>query len=182
MRASNMHTSFDTCPSIIGQVLCFIVLCLLCAYVLFFDLYLMVAVWYGTKASSLIFADESDPCSTATEWLFWNGILAFIVLLIDCFKAKERKPVSTTQTQGYASMDQNGGSAKGDCLLALFLLLWTVWLCKGPARLKAMDNATDDDECGDVHNWATAAIIGGFCALGLQALGVLCAFWIAICR
>jgi hypothetical protein len=45
-----------------------------------------------------------------------------------------------------------------------------------------MDNATDDDECDDVHNWATGAIIGVFCALGLQALGCLCVGWLAISR
>jgi hypothetical protein len=91
MHASNIHTGFDM--SAPGQMLLFIDLCLGCIYVLFFDLYLTVSVWYGAKASSLIFADESDPCLTPMEWLFWNGILALIILLIDCAKTRSVNPI-----------------------------------------------------------------------------------------
>jgi hypothetical protein len=45
-----------------------------------------------------------------------------------------------------------------------------------------MDEETDDDECDDVHNWVKGAIIGGFCAVGLQALGCLCVCWVATAR
>jgi hypothetical protein len=105
LHTSNMHTGIDMAAS--GQQkLGFILLCIMCIYVLFFDVYLMVAVWYGVKATSLIFADESDPCSTATQWLFWNGVLAFTVLLLGCTSSKRQKG-EATQTQAYNNMDQN---------------------------------------------------------------------------
>jgi hypothetical protein len=76
----------------------FVLLCIMCIYVLFFDLYLMVDVWYGVKVSSLIFADD-------TEWLFWNGVLAIIVLLIGC-TSRKRQEGDVMQTEEYNNMDQ----------------------------------------------------------------------------
>jgi hypothetical protein len=175
MHTSNMHVSMDMAGC--GGILYGIILCIMCIYVISFDLYLMVAVWYGVKASSLIFADESDPCSTGTAWLFWNGILALIVLIIGCTMADRKKRM--TPTQGYNNMDQNRESGTGGCGILVFVGLWVFWLCKGPARLKSMDEETDDDECDDVHNWVKGAIIGGFCALGIQALFALCSCWVA---